>query len=274
MRVSVSLLASVYDKNTEEALVNPAILSAIDGWRYEEDLLYNYLDMELVDLGVVGGEIKAVWRPSIGLEVVVDYWAPATVPNAQVDALRDYTAGQLSDGIGEGGFEITVGGRDLLLLPHTDRPPNVQIIQDGVQVPLPSRIARAARDGDLRALSSAITAGESVDSLLQGYSGLHLAIIYGRPAAVLTLVQNGAYPNLLDKDGETALHLCALSNALSDSDSAMVAMTLLRYGADKALATPSGHTAISLAANRGKMETVRVLNQWRGAGEPTEAPYR
>src|SRR5262249_18122693 len=105
--------------------------------------------------------------------------------------------------------------------------------------------------------------GEPIDSQIQGYSGLHLAILHAHVDAALLLISKGANPNLLtgDDDDETPLHLCALSNSLSDSDSATVARALLSHGADKTVRTATGHTAASFAEVRNKTAMLEVLRQ-------------
>jgi hypothetical protein len=262
MRVSIRVPGYVYDEKTEQRVENSAVLSTLDGWRYDAGSVYNYLDMELVDQGVVGGTIRATWTPDRGLEIVTDYWAPDTLQPSYINQLRDATVGQLSDGIGEGGFEITHDGRELVIVADTDEAPAVEQVYDGKPVPVPSRIARAARDGNIPLLEDAIASGEAIDSEIQGYSGLHLAIIYGQVDAALLLISKGANTNLPVGDGdETPLHLCALSNSLSDNDSATVAKALLRHGADSTITTAAGNTAASFAENRGKTAMLKVLNK-------------
>src|SRR5262249_50327356 len=152
---------------------------------------------------------------------------------SQIDTLKDDTKAQLSDGIGEDGFEVFASGSRFILMSNIEKPISVEKVVDGVVVPLPSRIARAARDGDLQALNSAIAAGDDIDGELQGYSGLHLSILYGNRKEALRLIENGANANLCDKNGNTPLHLCALSNALDDEDSAAISTALLKQGADR-----------------------------------------
>src|SRR5437867_145769 len=81
MRISFRVPGYVYDTN-DQVVENPAGLSTLDGWRYDEGCIYNYIDMELVDQGVLGGTIRATWRPDHGLEIVTEYWA--------LDALEPY----------------------------------------------------------------------------------------------------------------------------------------------------------------------------------------
>jgi hypothetical protein len=250
----------VYDENADRPIQDPSILSALDGWQYEGGNIYNYIDMELVDHGVIGGTIRATWTPDRGLEVVTDYWAPDSLDPSYIDRLRAETLGQLSDGIGEGGFEIAPEGRQLVLVAHTDQAPDVEQVYDGKPVPMPSKIAQAARDGNVAMLSDALASDEAIDSTIQAYSGLHLAILHGHVDAALLLISKGANPNLLTGDGdETPLHLCALSSALSDSDSAVVAEALLRNGADKSATTASGNTAASFAEARHKIAMLKTL---------------
>jgi ankyrin repeat protein len=204
--------------------------------------MYNYLDMDLVDQGVVGGDIRITWEPGQGLEIVTDYWAPDTLQRSYINKLRDETRGQLSDGIGESGFQVSVGKREYVLRADTDEAPKVEVLYDGKPVPMPSTIARAARDGNMPLLEAAIASREAIDSRIQGYSGLHLAILHGHVEAALFLISKGANPNLLVADGdETPLDLCALSNSLSDRDSATVAQALLEHGADKSVTSTSGN---------------------------------
>jgi hypothetical protein len=259
---SVCSVGSVNDENIEEPIEDISVLSALDGWRYEGGNMYNYIDMELVDQGVAGGIIRAIWTPERGLEVVIDYWAPDTLSASYINQLRDDTRGQLSDGIGECGFEIMLDCRDYVLVAGTDKAPEVEIVYDGKPIPTPSRIAQAARDGNTLLLEDAIASGDAIDSRIQESTGLHLAIVFGHVEAALLLIANGANTNLVVGDGdETPLHLCALSNSLSDSDSAIVAKALLKHGADKSIKTASNHTAESYAENRHKVAMLRVLQE-------------
>src|SRR5215469_16666423 len=241
------------DKEMELIVEDDSTLSALSGWCYRGSAMYNYLDMELIDQGIVGGIIRVAWTAGSGLEIIIDYWAPDTLHHSYISRLRDETIGQLSDGIGECGFEVLLDERKLLLVADTDATVDVEQVYDGKPIPMPSRVARAARDGDMALLNEALASGEPIDSLIQGYSGLHLAITFGHIDAALLLISKGANVNLRVRDGnETPLHVCALTNSLSDSDSATVASALLSHGADKTIKTASGDTAASFAENRRK----------------------
>jgi hypothetical protein len=262
MRIAIRLPGYVSDAKTEQPVEDDFVLSSLDGWCYDGGNTYNYLSMDLVDHGIVGGIIRMTCAPNHRLEIVVDYWAPDILEPSCINQLRDETVGQLSDGIGEAGFAVALGGRECIIVPEVDKAPDVEIVHDGKPVPIPSRIARAARDGNMALLQEAVASGEEIDSLIQGMSGLHLAIAFGHVEEAIFLISKGSNPNLVVEDGdETPLHLCALSNALSDSDSAMVARALLSKGADKCLATASGATALSLAEVRKKTEMLRVLRE-------------
>jgi hypothetical protein len=264
MRISFRVPANVYDRETEQPLTDQATLSALDGWRYEGGSTCNYLDMELVDQAITGGTIRAAWTALRGLEVIIDYWAPDSLPPSSVNHLRDQSLGQLSDGIGEGGFEVTLDRQQMLIVANTDKTPEVERVYDGKPIVMPSRIARAAHDGNMPLLEAALVSGEPIDSEIQGYSALHLAIIYGRAEAALMLISKGANTNKITGDGdETPLHLCALSNSLNDRDSAMVAQALLKHGADASKRTASGNTAESFAEKRNKVTLLTILREGR-----------
>ncbi len=260
MRVSFCVPGCVYTAKSEEVVQISSELSLIDGWQYELAKICDFMDMQLVDQGVVGGTIRARWTPGKGLEVVTDYWMPDSLPASFIDLLRDETLAQLSDGIGEGGFEILLHGREYILVADTDGQPEMERVYDGKSVPAPSRIARSARDGDIALLEDAIDSGEAIDATIQGLTGLQLAIIYGHSECALLLIRRGANVNvLMRRDDESCLHLCALSRSLSDSESARVVSALLAHGADKSKKSTTGHTASSLAECRQKIKMLALL---------------
>jgi hypothetical protein len=262
MRISFRVPGYIYDKWTDQSIRDSVVLSTLDGWRYDGGNMYNYISSELAEQGIVGGDIRASWTSDRGLEVVTDYWMPDASHTSYINQLRDETIGQLSDGIGEGGFEITLDGQDVLLVADTDKAPDIERLYDGKPLPILSKIAVAARDGNIPLLEDAIDAGEPIDSTIQGRSGLHLAITYGHVDAALFLISKGANPNLVVADGdETPLHLCALSNSLGDMESALVAKALLERGADQLIRATSGNTAASFAQARHKIMMLRILRE-------------
>jgi ankyrin repeat protein len=91
---------------------------------------------------------------------------------------------------------------------------------DGTVIQSPSRIAIAVRNGNQSALRDVLSPGlANVDSTHQGYTGLHLAILYGNVDAAILLIAHEADVNRTDTSGNSPLDLCALSNSLSDEDS-------------------------------------------------------
>ena len=172
----------------------------------------NYLDQDLADLGVVGGEIRVVATNGTARLKVV-FWLPGSATDELVERLRADTVAQLDDGVGEGGFQFNADGTKLLVAAATKEPVDVEAVDDERVTRLPSRIAIAARDGDLASLAVAIKddAG-GIDRLHQGYSGLHLAILNGYGEAVRMLLAAGAgfesaRPTRVDTFGAVALSI-------------------------------------------------------------------
>ncbi len=209
MRISFYVPGYAYSVKTERLVRNSSALSLLDGWKYGGGNMYDYLDVELVDQGVIGGTIRTSWTPDKGLEVVTDYWVPDSLRPLFIDRLRDETVAQLSDGIGEGGFEINLQGQEFILVADTDKQPELEQVYDGKPVPVPSKVARAARDGNVALLREAVDSGEAIDSTIQGLTGLQLAIIYGHSECAILLISKGSDVNITMHDGdETPLHLC------------------------------------------------------------------
>jgi hypothetical protein len=177
----------------------------------------------------------------------------------EMGKLTSDTQGQLTDGAGENGFDTDVVGRRVCVYPNPRSDLVVEQVEDGTAVPPPSRVAIAAREGDLAGLRKAIADGEEIEGRLQGYTGLHLAILYAHEEEAAELLSRGADPNALDPDQESALHLCAVSNSLGGLASAAIARRLLEAGAKAEARTPQGYTAFELAALRKKGELVSLL---------------
>lgn len=256
MKITCSTEAYVYDDELDREVAAPQSLGE---WSYGEDRLEHYLDEEIADQGVVGGLIRASVDEDGTVQILIDYWSPAALDDDTLELLSEFTSSQLGDGIGEGGFDVSVGGKQLCLIPYGEV--EIELSDDGVEVPPPSRVAMSARDGDLAALRTALSSGGEnvVDSLHQGYTGLHLAILYGHVDAALLLIARGADVNKTDPMGDPPLILCAAANSLPDQDSARIARALLSSGAAPGYANRSGSTARELAEIRGKSAMVEVL---------------
>lgn len=113
--------------------------------------------------------------------------------------------------------------------------------------------ATAADRGGLRAL---IAAGAEIDRISGGLTALLAATrdsYAGRIDAVMTLLANGADPNLADDAGNTPLHFAALTR------DAGVAHSLLDGGARIDAINREGMTPLALACEAGNWEVVEFL---------------
>jgi hypothetical protein len=256
MKITVCSHAYSVDYDSYQVIRTPPW---VDGWQCEDSQLALYLDSDLCDAGVIGGDLHIAFHGD-EVRIVVDYWAP-TVSSQLLTLLRDYTHGQMTDGIGECGFEISSGTERVMVIPETDMPLTVECYDDGKLVPLPSKIAIAARDGYLETLQIEIHASpERINDLHGGYSPLHLAIQSGNTAIVELLLTCNANPNQLDPLGDSPLQLCALSNRMDDDASSRIARMLLNNHADATYVSPTGNTAKEYAMNRKKQKLVDLLD--------------
>jgi hypothetical protein len=247
MRVTVATRATVEPKPS------PGSLDFLHGRKHEAPDLSEYLDPDLSDLGIVGGQIA--FRIDGG-QVFVDtaYWAPRKLSESEVKSLVDFTLLQWSDGIGESGLGESFDGLELLIQPSTD-PEDTGATQedDGRPVAAPSRVAIASRDGKLAELSAALEAGEDPNGRLQGWTALQWAILNSHVNMVEALLKGGADAERVGGPfNDAPLHLCATANRLSDSDSARCAELLIARGARSDIKNARGQTPLMLAQAREK----------------------
>src|SRR5262245_47569740 len=104
---------------------------------------------------------------------------------------------------------------------------------------LPAELARAIRDGDLKAVRARLDAGVDVNARdADDNTPLLLAAIYAGPECVELLLKSGAAVNAMNKLGATPLHRAATNYAK--------AKLLIDAGADAKVKTNSGRTALTL----------------------------
>ncbi|MGL4423620.1 MAG: ankyrin repeat domain-containing protein [Gemmataceae bacterium] len=249
------------------------IIRELDGAE-SDDVCANYLDSDLADLGITGGTVKLTYDSGEGqFRVSSEYTTPAKLKPAQLKRLVGETVGQWSDGIGEGCFDELAErlAVEIDLAPFgQDETLRVEQLDDGTKPSKPKTgLARAAREGDMTALRKHLVAGADLEARLQGYTPLHLAVLYGQVEAALELIDRGADINARDPEGKDPLMHAAQSNSITDKGAAQVARALLErgvsvYGPRGPEANPKHgeYTPLYMAKNRKKAKLAAVLKEF------------
>ena len=245
-----------------------AKLKKLNGAKSEE-LCADFLDDDLADLGITGGAITLVRDSATGeWRVVTEYTAPGKLKPAQLKQLAADTAGQWSDGIGEGYFDelaehlkVTI---DLAPM-FDDADLQMEQIDDALK-PSKSKtaLAKAARDGDLPTVRKLLDAGADPEMRLQGFTALNFAVLNGNADVALELIARGADIRAEDPVGSDPLMATALTNALGDADAARIARALLERGADPHAprGKGGGNTPLYMAKHRKKTALAKVLREY------------
>lgn len=260
MKITISGPAAAYDADENE-IEKAAELKKVDGLVYGDEVCSNYLDPELDDVGIEGGELRIVFDPAKKrLRVVTEYRSPRQLEPAELAALVDQTQGQWSDGIGEGCFDEFAEQSGITIDPYpldqaTD---DVQVeqIDDGVKVARKrySPLLKAAENGDLAKLESLLAKGENIDARNKhDHTVLMCAINHDQIDAANWLIERGADVNLKSKDQSSAINTAAMRGH------AQIVEKLIQHGADVNERDQRGATPAMWASNRGHMDVLMQL---------------
>lgn len=265
MKIVILGAAEAFDRETEEVIVDSRRLSELDGLTYTEDSCGEYLDESLYEIGIIGGQIELAYQATDSkLQVLTTYHAPRKLKKTELQLLIDETAGQWSDGIGEGEFQHAEElGIDVDISPF-DSEPTVEQIDDGVVVrkPRKNELIKLLQDRsiDEEAALALVKSGAAVDAKDRyGETVLELACRAVLPDLVALLLRRGALEKAEDRNRTlSTLVLCYGSDDVLE-DSVRIAEQLVENGVDVEAIDDEGRTPLMMAANRNNLPLVKFL---------------
>jgi ankyrin repeat protein len=218
MKITVTGLCQAFNiskQNVESLTINQILitdaktLKNISGLEYNEDVISNYLDSPLDDIGLHGGGLRIKYNEALKiLQVITEYLSPRKLKESELKKLLNQTLGQWSDGLGEGCFNgyLEKTGIHIDVYPSNCKKSDFAIeqIECEITVPKPKRIPQivgAAKKGDVVKLASLLNKGADIDDTDKHGATALVQAIYGKHTeAALFLINQGANisPNKYD----------------------------------------------------------------------------
>jgi hypothetical protein len=161
----------VTDDATGEPLSDAKRLGRVARLRYTEETVSDYFGPKTATLEVTGGDIRLAAADG-GITVTSTFKSPRPLAPGELAELVKETIGQWSDGIGEGCFDEAAQrlGVGIDLCPDSSQV-TASVVDDGKPVRAKShkrvaneKLVKAAQDGDLEGVTSALAAGADVDA--------------------------------------------------------------------------------------------------------------
>lgn len=277
--VTITGVAGVTDDATGKALADPKKVRKVAKlWHKKvDDLMADYLDADLEEIGITGGDLRLTHDPAgKRFHIVSTFKAPRLLTKKELGRLIEETTGQWSDGLGEGCFgdaanriAVTI---DLL---QRKKPTAVQV-DDGKPVKAkkpPSTSAKSVEDlvtaadsGDLNRVKQLLASGVPPDGPSKnGVTALYCAACEGRVEIINALLAAGADVNATMPKGYCK-GMTALTGATRSAQEAKdkrvpVVKRLLASGADPNIMTgaPDNRTALSWAVCSHSTALVKML---------------
>jgi hypothetical protein len=266
--ITITGTAKVTDSRTNKPLSDPDRLNAVGRLHYAEDLMSRYLDGDLDELEISGGDIRLlVHVGDQNVQLVSTFQAPRKLTAAQLKQLARNSVGQWSDGIGENCFgqeAMELGIAIDLVQSRTPKAEQTLVEEKKEKRPVarPSVLVKAAEAADLEKVKQLLAAGVNPNGKdAREVTALLCAAFDGHLEVVDALLAAGADVNAMSWSG-TALNAAAHGAADKPDRNIAIARRLLDRGADPSLAENDWEGCrgtLSWAVSNGGHEFVRLL---------------
>jgi hypothetical protein len=254
MKITVSGVAIAKNPETNEEVRDTATLKSIHGLRFDDDLCSNYLGKEpLNQISISGGAIAIVYDEIHNqLRVVSEFWAPRQLSDDEVEALKDDTRGQWSDGIGEGCFDSWCEQKNVFLdlSPLEQLEPGgmaVEQSEDGVPAPRFAHLPKVYwYHNAVDLVRQAVSERADLNATYDGFTTLGLALSKNDPDTAILLIEAGA-------DVNRGVPLSDCMKLKDETAAEKIAGMLLSRGADVNAEDVLGRTPLATAQGREKL---------------------
>jgi hypothetical protein len=213
MRVKLVYSAPVsVNDSLDEPIRDPQVLATLDGISCVPETVLEYLDELSPDQADFHGGYLRLVLDKKKLKAVIELDAPRKLSKSELAALRDDLDGQVSDGIGEGGFDFVSEAADLTIRTFPELGGNSALTQTSGEAWRPKSVSaeNAANNKRCKAAAAAVKAGERAAKAPKKRAPK------GNQKKLMKLIQKGfGYPRPAGIEQEVAAEIANLCGDLS-----------------------------------------------------------